>query len=80
MDVHLAASLFLHYSGYCLPDWPTNTRYKRLKPFLTKTGQANKGHYPSVISLIEFKPIMNEGIKKVKHLRGGFFNFEPKRG
>lgn len=73
-DVHMADSLFLHDSGYFLLDWPTNAQYKKLKPFfLTSTGEMNKSHYPVVIPLIEFEPIMKVEINRIKHIRRGIF-------
>ncbi len=47
---------------------------KELKSFLTSTGEVNKSHYPPVSSLIEFKPIMKETIRRMQHIIGGFIS------
>lgn len=69
-DIHVAHSLFPQTSGYNLyffQEWPTNAQSKKLSLLC---GEVNESHYPPVISFIEFKPIMKEGIKAI---RGFFF-------
>lgn len=64
----------IHYSHKLLAiiffffqEWPTNAQSKKLSLLC---GEVNESHYPPVISFIEFKPIMKEGIKAI---RGFFF-------
>lgn len=74
-DIHVAHSLFPQTSGYNLfffQEWPTNAQSKKLSLLC---GEVNKSHYPPVISFIEFKPIMKEGIKAI---RGFFFQLSDR--
>lgn len=75
----LTSMWHIHYSHKLLAiiffffqEWPTNAQSKKLSLLC---GEVNESHYPPVISFIEFKPIMKEGIKAI---RGFFFQLSDR--